>query len=55
MKEKMELEAKQKDENKYNMFKQYLFDRLDDDEEKIQMKDVDLVSFFKSYYSLYPS
>lgn len=40
----MEVEAKEKDENRYKIFKQHLIDWLNGDEEKIQMKNVDLVS-----------
>ena len=51
----MEREAKEKDDNKYNLFRQYLIDWLNGDEEKTQTKNVDLVSYLKSYYSAYPS
>lgn len=44
MKEKMEIEANDKDENKCKVFKQYLIHWLNKDEEKTQMKNDDLVS-----------
>ncbi|CAH1432146.1 unnamed protein product [Lactuca virosa] len=45
VKEQMEKEAKEKGEYRYNLFKKYFVDWFNGDEEKIKLKDVDLIFF----------
>ena len=47
------LEEKQKEENRYTIFKKMLADSVNDDQYKIHLKDVDLVSTFQKYINFY--